>query len=88
MLFFSVHCTDGDIRLGGSTGDKGRVEVCISGTWGTICTDFWDKMDASVVCRQLGFSPYGTATPAILRFCMTDIYIHNYILGGLLRQTS
>ena len=38
---------------------RGIVELCSAGTFGSICDDGWSDMDASVVCRQLGFSPYG-----------------------------
>ena len=53
-------CTNDQIRLSGTSYNTiGRVEVCVNGTWGTICGDFWSNSDASVVCRQLKHSPHG-----------------------------
>ena len=50
-------CTDGDIRLvGGGSENEGHVEVCSGMLWGSICDDGWDSREASVVCRQLGYS--------------------------------
>ena len=39
---------------------RGRVEVCLEGSYGTVCDDNFSNTEASVVCRQLRFSEYGT----------------------------
>ena len=53
-------CSEGEVRLiGPSSAFAGRVEICIGSMWTTVCDDFWDSQDASVLCRQLGYSPYG-----------------------------
>ena len=56
-----VNCTDGELRLGGSSTNlrRGRIEMCYEGQWGTVCDDYWGTNDAKVACRQLGFSSYG-----------------------------
>lgn len=51
------------VRLvGGTTPNKGRVEVYRYGYWGSICRDGWNLPDASVVCRMLGYSGAWSAT--------------------------
>ena len=64
MAFTSIclaPCTNGQLQLaGGNIPNEGRVEICMStNVWGTVCDDLWSSTDATVVCRQLGYSTEG-----------------------------
>lgn len=55
----TANCTDGDVRLiGRDKLSEGVVQICLNGTWGTLCTTNWDSDGANVVCMQLGFLHY------------------------------
>ena len=60
MSDFSIRAcsssNEGDIQLvGGRDMYEGRVEVCDNGEWKTVCDNDWEKEEAQVVCRQLGY---------------------------------
>ena len=49
-------CDSGNARLvGGEAYFEGRVEACVNNRWRSICDIGWDDVDASVVCRSIGF---------------------------------
>ena len=46
----------------GVSNRHGNVRVCINGTWSKICgygNSVVDDNLASVICSELGYSPYG-----------------------------
>ena len=50
-------CFDGAIRLAdGESEREGRVEICSSRRWGTVCDNQWTIKHTAVVCRFLGYS--------------------------------
>ena len=70
--FMLGYCIEGDLRLLRMEESDdyttvgvydelmmGRVEICHDRRYRTICDDLWNNSDASVACKQLGFSPHG-----------------------------
>ncbi len=72
---------------------QGRVELCSRSDsaqpldYHTLCTDNWTNLHASVVCQELGFSPYGRLSnmlffllcPVTSVVCMVSLYMTWYV---------
>ena len=50
--------------INGTAPSEGRVEIWYSNQWYTVCDDYWDITDATVVCRQLGYRGAAAAHPS------------------------
>ncbi|XP_025100423.1 deleted in malignant brain tumors 1 protein-like isoform X2 [Pomacea canaliculata] len=52
-------------RLANGTSEAGRLELFVNGEWGTVCNDEFDREDAIVACRMLGFNSTAMTATAI-----------------------
>ena len=62
-LIASASCTNGQVELySGYSNRHGNIRICVNGTWYKVCgygNSVLDDNLASVVCSDLGYSPYG-----------------------------
>ncbi len=60
LALSDAQCGGGSVRLvGGTMGREGRLEVCYSNEWGTVCSDYFGNVDARVACRHVGYPSDG-----------------------------
>lgn len=80
-------CREGDVRLFSMAGSdrfqefvSGEAQICIGGVYGSVCDELWDNRDASVICQQLGFSPYGESLAIT---CSYIVFMGLFLTGAI-----
>ncbi len=64
--------------VSGTRPTEGRVEVCLDQRWGTVCDDSFDSGDASIVCRELGYSKNSEIPDRNLKCVWIHYYLNYY----------
>ena len=71
------------IRLANGRNEKeGRVEIYWNNQWSTVCDDLWDDNDATVICKQLGYSRGSARVSAYFGEGSGFILLDNVNCGG------
>ena len=75
------------IKLSNGTNEKeGRVEIYWNNQWCTVCDDLWDDIDATVICKQLGYIRGSARVSAFFGEGSGLILLDNVNCGG--RESS
>ena len=82
-LFYNI-CFSGksDRRSSGGSASAGKVEIQYQGQWGTVCEGGWDKNDAHVICRMLGYKAADAAIVSIEGETSRRMLIYNVGCSG------
>ena len=58
------NCTEYDVRFDpvqGDSSNKGTVQICLNGVWGTVCYGGLPYNAQNFICAQLGFQGLGNS---------------------------
>ena len=55
----ALPCTDGELRIVGTSATSGHVELCVGSDWVSVCGSNLTAIDATMVCSRLGFPTQG-----------------------------
>ena len=87
LLFNILACSDGNVMLVGGTDDaEGTIQICYRNAYGTVCDDWWDTLDAMVVCKQLGFLEPGKLLLCLFSQLLCNFYAIFIFFSKLLFQ--
>ena len=80
---YSSRVSEGSIRLvDGGSNREGRVEIFIQDHWHTICDDYWDDSDASVICKNQGYITGTARSSAYFGRGVGEIAMDNIACSG------
>lgn len=69
--------------MNGTSEGNGVLEVCYLGNWGKVCLTKFGKQDASVACKQMGYTSNGKSQETITVSFIITLFVNNAYLSIL-----